>query len=332
MFGAGAIGGVVGGRLFQSGHDVVLIARGDHHRAIARSGLALESAEGTSRLPIPVVDDPSDVTFEDGDIVLLAVKSQHTVNALEALSAAAPASTPIVCAQNGVNNERAALRRFPNVYAMSVNSPCAHLEPGVVQAYSAPTTGILDLGRYPHGVDSVATSIAEALNASSFNSEAVTDVMRWKWAKLLSNLGNAVEVVCGPPARRGPIGDMARAEGVAVLAAAGINHVSEADDVARRGDLLQIHEVGDQKRQGGSSWQSFTRRTGDIETDYLNGEIVLQGRLHGVPTPVNELLQRLASEMAHKGEPPGAVSPDAFLAALTEQRVGSRSAAFDGWV
>jgi lysophospholipase L1-like esterase len=37
----------------------------------------------------------------------------------------------------------------------------------------------------------------------------------------------------------------------------------------------------------------LARATGSIETDYLNGEIAMLGRLHGVPTPVNALLQDL---------------------------------------
>ena len=43
--------------------------------------------------------------------------------------------------------------------------------------------------------------------------------------------------------------------------------------------------------------------SGDIEADYLNGEIVLLGRLHGVPTPVNGTLQRMANDLArNRGE------------------------------
>ena len=54
-----------------------------------------------------------------------------------------------MCAQNGVANERAALRLFANVYGMCVMCPTGHLEPGVVEAYSSPVTGLLDIGRYP---------------------------------------------------------------------------------------------------------------------------------------------------------------------------------------
>jgi hypothetical protein len=63
--------------------------------------------------------------------------------------------------------------------------------------------------------------------------------------------------------------------------------------------------IGGSERHGGSSWQSFVRATGSIETDYLTGEIVLQGRLHAIATPVNELLQRLADQAAAERRAPG---------------------------
>src|SRR4051812_43016153 len=43
VYGAGAVGGVVGARLFQSGADVVLVARGPHHDVIGSDGLRLEA-------------------------------------------------------------------------------------------------------------------------------------------------------------------------------------------------------------------------------------------------------------------------------------------------
>lgn len=52
------------------------------------------------------------------------------------------------------------------------------------------------------------------------------------------------------------------------------------------------------------------------ESDYLNGEVVLLGRLHGVPTPVNALLQRLANELARTGAPPGSVPAETFFSLL----------------
>lgn len=318
VYGAGAVGGVIGARLFKHGHDTTLIARGDHYAAIRRSGLRIESPDAVEVLPIPVADHPRRLAFQDGDVVLLTAKSQDSALALRALATMASASLPVVCVQNGVENERAALRLFPDVYGVCVMCPAAHLAPGVVQAFSAPTTGILDVGRYPVGVDAVAVAIAEAFRASSFSAEARVDIMRWKYTKLLNNLGNAVEAICGPAARQGEIGRLAQEEGAACLVAAGIDRVGDEEDAARRGSLVTPRPIAGRRRPGGSSWQSLSRGAGSVETDYLNGEIVLLGRAHGVPTPVNSLLQLLANRMAANRSAPGSVSPQEFLAQLAK--------------
>jgi len=252
-----------------------------------------------------------------GDVVLLAMKSQDTASGLAALRQAAVPSTTVVCLQNGVDNERAALRLFANVYAVCVMCPAAHLEPGVVEAFSSPIPGLLDVGRYPIGTDSVCSELAAAFRAATFESVERPDIMRWKYRKLLMNLGNAVEAVCAAPGRS-EVSKLARDEGVACLRAAGIDFASEEEDAARRGDLLKLRAVGGRPRAGGSSWQSLQRGAGSIESDYLNGEIVLLGRRHGIPTPVNALLQELAWDRTLSGVGPGSLSTAAFFQRLSE--------------
>ncbi|HET7327515.1 MAG TPA: 2-dehydropantoate 2-reductase N-terminal domain-containing protein [Nocardioidaceae bacterium] len=305
VYGAGAIGGVIGGRLFEAGHEVVLIARREHYQAIHADGLRLESPDAVATVPVQVVDRPGALTWRADDVVLLTVKSQHTTAALGDLSAAAPATTPVVCAQNGVANEQHALRLFEHVYGVCVMCPAGHLRPGAVSAYSAPLTGILDIGRYPRGTDDVAVGVAAALESATFLSEPIDDVQRWKYRKLVTNLGNAIEAVCGPTARRGPLGDLVRDEAATVLDAAGIDVATPAEDAERRDDHIRERPIAGVDRPGGSSWQSLHRSTGAVETDYLNGEIVMLGRLHEVPTPANALLQRLANDLARSGRPPG---------------------------
>jgi 2-dehydropantoate 2-reductase len=318
VFGAGAVGGVIGGRLHQAGTDVVLVARGAHHDAIRDHGLRLVAGEAVAVLDVPVVDGPAAITWRRDDVVLLAVKTQDSEGALEALAAAAPVDVPIVCAQNGVENERLALRRFPRVSGMCVMCPTGHLEPGVVQAYSTPISGLLDLGTYPFGVSDVDRDVAAVLETATFESVPRPDIMRWKYAKLLLNLGNAVQALCGADltgdASR-EVARRARAEGDAVLAAAGIDVAPPQDDLDRRGDKLQVGPVGTRTSPGGSTWQSLARGAGSVETDHLNGEIVLLGRLHGVPTPVNAVLQRWCAAAARDGRPSGTTTPDEILTA-----------------
>jgi 2-dehydropantoate 2-reductase len=251
-----------------------------------------------------VVTEAQAVDWEDDTVVLLGMKSQHTEEALGQLVPVAPHETPIVCMQNGVENERRVLRRFPNTYGMCVMCPATHLRPGVIQAHSAPVSGLLDLGRYPSGLDDVARAVAAALDATTFQSVARPDIMRWKYRKLLMNLANAVEALSGPAGRGSALAREAQREGSTVLAAAGIDVASAEEDRVRRDDLLQMRSTTSGEWAGGSSWQSLVRGTGSIEAEFLNGEIVLLGALHGVATPVNALLQRLAVQAAAQGLPP----------------------------
>jgi 2-dehydropantoate 2-reductase len=75
--------------------------------------------------------------------------------------------------------------------------------------------------------------------------------------------------------------------------------------VASRWAQIGFAPIAGRAHQGGSGWQSVVRGAGSIETDYLNGEIVLMGRRLGVPTPLNQLVQRLARETVNGGHHPG---------------------------
>ena len=101
--------------------------------ARSRRASSSRAPNETVTLPIPVVSDPAHVSWAgdaDGDtVVLLAVKGQHTDQALTQLSVAPP-STPVVCMQNGVENERRILRHFPYTYGMCVMCPATQLRPG----------------------------------------------------------------------------------------------------------------------------------------------------------------------------------------------------------
>jgi 2-dehydropantoate 2-reductase len=200
----------------------------------------------------------------------------------------------------------------------------------MVVAQGAPLAGLLYVGRYPAGTDPTIERIAGDLEKSRFLAPVSTDVMRWKYGKLLDNLVNAIEALCGRSAAgfgsaQAPGAPAAsdaaelrrrtRAEGIAVLAAAGLAHADREELAAVRGDRVRIEAVNGAARTGGSSWQSLTRGTGTIEADFLNGEIALLGREHGVPAPVNEALQRLGNQAAREHRPPGSMTPAQVLAA-----------------
>ncbi len=313
----GAVGGTIGVRLHEAGRDVALVARGRHLAAIRENGLRLDDPERSRTVRIPVAANLAEVRPRTGDVVLLAVKSQDTAPVLDDLRDLAP-GLPVVCAQNGVANERfAAQRGFP-VQAMLVILPAEHYEPGVVVASSAPVPGVLDVGSHPTGTDELSEAIATDMTAAGFASRADPEVMDPKYGKLLTNLANAADAICGAddPAFA-ELAAAARAEGEECLATAGIPVRPDEDDRVRREGLITESAVGGRQRRGTSMWQSLHRRTGRTEAGFLNGEIVAIGAAHGVRTPVNSALLRIVTEMGRAGEPPASRSGADVMATTT---------------
>ncbi|MGW2519378.1 ketopantoate reductase family protein [Streptomyces sp. NPDC001617] len=332
IIGAGAVGGAIGGRLAGAGHEVVLIARGAHHEALRDGGLRLRVPDGSYTYHLPTVDGPAGLgELRPDDVLVLAVKTQDTVAVLQTWGPAPVAGggtaaerLPLFCAQNGVEGQRLALRVFRHVYGVCVWLPATHLQPGEVSAGGAPLTGMLHLGRYPHGTDETARLVAADLEKTGFlEAPVVEDVTRWQYAKLLTNLTNALQSLAGQDEGqegRAALRARVRAEGEAVLDAAGIRYASVEEQQALRGHKVDLVPLDGAPRGGGSSWQSLTRATGTIEADYLNGEIALLGRLHGVPTPLNDLLQHLSNTFARERRAPGSM-PIEELIRLADEAV-----------
>ena len=317
VFGAGAVGSLIGGRLRQSGADVVLVARPAHVAAIADGGLRLRTAAGTEVVDVPAVASLSAITPRPDDVVLITAKTQDTPSIHEALLAWNPTAV-IVCGTNGVEHERVALRRFARVYAMVIQLPAEFERPGEVTALCGPTNALLDVGRYPSGVDDTATALARVLDdAPHMSAMADDDIMVKKYSKLLINLGNVPDAACGLVGRRHPLTALAGEEGKRAYEAAGVRWEQPADRVAtyaERMSTMQFQIPEGDTFVGGSTWQGLAKGATSLETDYFNGEIVLLGRLHGVATPANEFLLHFGGRMLRERIAAGSLTPDELSA------------------
>ncbi|MDR1999312.1 MAG: hypothetical protein LBQ06_05140 [Frankiaceae bacterium] len=331
IVGAGGIGGALGARLMETGREVLLLARGAHAAARKSAGLRLAIPERVILVRPPVAETVAELDLRMGDVLILTAKSQDGAALLPDLAAAPVAAhagaqprglgaagenLPIYCAQNGAANEAAALRFFADVHGIEVTLQATHLEPGRVTATSTPYTGVFELGRYPAGSDGTDALVAEHLSASGILATVRDDVMAWKRAKLARNLRNALEAMCGPdPADKASAAALAAgmiAEARACFAAAGLTVIPDEQFAANVG-VITARPVEGQSRAGGSTWQSVARGLGSVETDYLNGEIALLGRLHGVPTPLNVRVQQRMARFIRAGEPIGSVDPASLL-------------------
>jgi len=297
IVGVGAIGGTLAVTLANAGFEVAGIARGRQLAAIRENGLTLKTPHGESHARFDCAEDPASLGLRADDVILLCVKSQDTEGVLNGLLAAGAAGQPIFCMQNGVANERMALRYFANVYAVAVMLPSEYLSPGTVCAFGTPQSAIFDVGRYPSGRDDTVEAVVDAFNRAGLISTAREDAIAYKYGKLLLNLRNVIGAAFADKDAQDIWLERARDEAVAAYRTAGIDWRDVGWNDPRRVEHMVLGDIPGVKRTGSSSMQSLLRNTGSIETDYLNGEIALLGRLHGAPAPVNAALCRIARRL-----------------------------------
>jgi len=304
IYGVGAIGGVVGGHLALAGKEVILVGRPDQVNVIREHGLRFVTPTDIHTLRLPSVTGLSQIDFRSEDVVLLCVKGQNTDEALRDLRAVVK-DIPIFCFQNGVRNEEIALRYFPRVYGVTVRVGGVFVNNGEVIARRDPPGGLI-MGVYPVGTDDLVDAMATNLRDAGFYVLVTSDVMPYKWGKLMLNLGNAIGAITN---MRGGDNDRilraAQQEAREILSKAGIRWIS-AEELA-----LQWPEITVQPRSSldteaqSSTWQSLARQQGTVETDFLNGEIVRLAEGLGTQAPINERLLCIVQQMTTNRELPG---------------------------
>lgn len=101
VFGSGAVGCYLGGRLTQSVDEVIFIARGKHLQAMKDNGLKVDSINGDFIVnPVRATDNPEDVGIVD--MVLVTVKAWQVSDAAKSMKPMVGPETCVLPIQNGV--------------------------------------------------------------------------------------------------------------------------------------------------------------------------------------------------------------------------------------
>jgi len=233
---------------------------------------------------------------------------------------------PAMTALNGVAAEEKALRYFRRVFGVCVWLPAVHLEPGEVIVRSWPVVGQFHIARWPASISTqgdaeLLARLTETWSAAGIRVRIPDDVAPWKYNKLLSNLGNAVGALSAEAAGVSELVAAVRSEGENVLRHAGIEFISFETSTAARADGPTPRPVpGWNTGPSNSTWQSLSRQTGNVETDFLNGEIVRLAHRHGITAPLNAALASAARAAVRDGRGPGRYSA-AQLAELLQVKV-----------
>ncbi|MGA0567487.1 ketopantoate reductase family protein [Rathayibacter sp. KR2-224] len=319
VVGAGAVGVTLAVELHGAGRQVVLIARGSQLEHARAGTLRYIRPEGEETVDASIAAPIGELVLRSGDVLVLATKSQdseRTLADLAGVPARAPLGSardvPVLTLQNGLDSERSALRRFATVLAGVLWLPSSYTRPGEVVSPGDPAVGTVWLGGYRDGDGALANRVAADLRAASFEAQAVADIARWKAAKLVVAAGFGLDALYPPSALRDAARRLIEDEARAVLAAAGWGIADFRTESTIPLERSAAADIPDHPRGGSSTWQSL--HTGrSLETDFLNGEIVLQARLNGLDAPANEALQARLARARAEGTPAASLDEDDLL-------------------
>jgi len=314
--GAGSIGCFVGGLAASAGRCVSLLARPRVIAEIERFGLTLTSLEGSSwhlaSQQLKLSEDPEALT--EAGVVLVAVKSADTAEIADAIALHAPADAVIVSLQNGVANAAVLRSRLPGRMVLAAMVPFNVIAAGEGRFHRATSGDIV--------IERDAAGTAAQLSVPGLVMRPTDDIAGVQWGKLLVNLNNAINALCGLPLReqlnnrdwRGLFADQI-AEGLMAVRAEGINpvsptpvalswvpHLLRLPDALFAIALAPAMKIDPQARS--SMWEDLDRRR-RTEIDYLQGVITEIADRRGLNVPLSRRIVALIrdAEAAKQGSP-----------------------------
>lgn len=289
IVGAGGIGSYYAGTLSRAGHQVRLVARGEHLEVVRERGLEIH--RGTeSFVARPAVSD--DGTFvADCECVIVSVKSYSLPEVGPAVAAAAKRGATIVPLLNGADvTERLEALGVPRpaIVGGIVHASLVRTAPGVAERKSPGDR--VTVGEFDRTPSERVKRIVDAFTGAGSTAVVSTDIARDIWRKF--SLIVPMGIVCGLTRQAmGPI--LASEPGrrlltnsiheVVMVARAVAGTLDDADEAKTRDDLLAL---------GPNTKPSFLldlERGGPTELDLLAATVRRLGREHGVPTPIADL-------------------------------------------
>ncbi len=291
VVGAGALGSVFGGLLYEGGLNVTLInIWQDHIKAINRKGLKIVGYGGDRYIPIAATSSPSQLS--PVDVVFVQCKAPSTVEAMTQAQNIITDDTVVISFQNGLGNEEIIGDVIGQEHVLGgvTAQGASVVEAGVVRNYSDLPTHI---GEMQGGLSERATRIAAALTEAGLQTDASEDIRYDIWKKLLANVAlsptsaganlTIKQVIRHPELREVAFDALDEAATIAQAEGIGLD-VTETREV-----LMQIAGAGGTGDNKSSLCIDILNKR-PSEIDVINGAIVKLGQKHHIPTPVNKTL------------------------------------------
>lgn len=287
VIGAGAMGCLYGAYLSRR-HEVTMIDNAlAQVAAIAQRGITLEDGEQSVYPDVRAC--LSGQVNGAADLVIVLVKSTHTDAALKANQDLFQAHTLVLTLQNGAGNDRMIARYVQpeNIIVGTSKHSAVSLGPGRSRHLASGATTIGS----NHQAHTQVGAVAHALQQAGFEVAVSDDIQRSIWSELFVDLSvNAFTALTETP-----IGYMLKnpsAWNFAKRLVYEAVEVAEADGTYfdRREALEMVRQVCRDAGDGYSLMYRDRKRRVPMEIDAINGAIVEQAKLYGVPTPYNALI------------------------------------------
>jgi len=275
VYGAGALGSLVGGLLARS-HEVTLVGRDPHMRRVREDGLRIDGEVDARVRPRALTDG----THRSADLAVVTTKAYDTDAAARAL---ATGEYDAVCSlQNGFTEERLVAALDPTVLAGTASYGARFAGPGRVTCTGV---GEVVIGALAGGDDPLAERVGSAFGEAGIETTVAADMPRRRYEKLAVNAGingpSALARLSNGATLDGPGGEAARE------AAREVARVARADGVALdEGDAVAALErvAADTAANRSSMYEDVAagRRT---EVDAIYGAATDRADRFGVSAP-----------------------------------------------
>ncbi|HSS65311.1 MAG TPA: 2-dehydropantoate 2-reductase [Gammaproteobacteria bacterium] len=317
VVGAGAIGGLLGVRLAQAGHEVSLVARGAHLRAMQFNGLQLHSPQGEV-FKVADVEATDDLrALEPQDLVILALKAHQIESVVDDLPSLLAAETLILTTQNGIPWWYFQRHGGPfEGYVLKTLDPTGRITAGIepwriIGCIAFPAAEIVRPGvirhiegdRFPVGeldglVSDRVLAVSRALTDAGFKAPVLDHIRSEIWLKAWGNLSfnpisalthaTLVDICQNPDGRELAATMMTEAQAVA-----GYLGISFRVPLEKR--IAGAERVGKHK----TSMLQDVEAGKALETEALIGAVVELGELTGVPTPAIRAIYQAVRLLSH---------------------------------
>ena len=286
---AGAVGGYFGSVMAEK-HDVVLVARNEHLKAIQEKGLQVQSkTSGNFMSRATAVARP-----EEGyvaDIVLYCVKAYHNDSACDVIAPAVGPETTVLTLQNGIGSGDFLSNRFgeERVLLGAAYIEASRGNPGITEEHGGGCR--IALGE-KHGMITRRTkTVSELLKRSNIDHEVSGDIMSALWKKLVF-ITALSGMTCLARARFEQVLDNPQTYELAIQVMSETKAVADAEGIDLPANIVKttMDDFMSHKSELVSSMHQDLLSGRPLEVNVINGAVSQMGKIHNVSTPINDII------------------------------------------